>query len=60
LPRGIYVDEARGRTDASGVTRLAIDETAARRGQDYVTLFVDIAAAGVLRTFLPTSSRAEP
>jgi transposase len=37
-----YVDQARARTDASGVTRLAIDETAARRGHDYVTLFVDI------------------
>jgi transposase len=43
-----YVDEARGRTDASGVTRLAIDETAARRGQDYVTLFVDIDQARVV------------
>jgi transposase len=29
-----YVDQARARTDASGVTRLAIDETAARRGHD--------------------------
>ena len=43
-----YVDEARARTDASGVTRLAIDETAARRGQDYVTLFVDIDQARVV------------
>jgi len=43
-----YVDEARARTDTSGVTRLAIDETAARRGQDYVTLFVDIDQARVV------------
>jgi transposase len=43
-----YVDEARARTNASGVTRLAIDETAARRGQDYVTLFVDIDQARVM------------
>jgi transposase len=43
-----YVDAARGRADASGVTRLAIDETAARRGQDYITLFVDIDQARVL------------
>jgi transposase len=43
-----YVDAARARGDASGVTRLAIDETAARRGQDYITLFVDIDQARVL------------
>jgi transposase len=43
-----YVDQARARTDASGVTRLAIDETAARRGHDYITLFVDIDQARVL------------
>ena len=43
-----YVDQARARTDASGVTRLAIDETAARRGHDYVTLFVDIDRARVV------------
>ena len=30
------------------MTRLAIDETAARRGQDYVTLFVDIDQARVM------------
>jgi len=43
-----YVDQARARTDASGVTQLAIDETAARRGHDYITLFVDIDQARVL------------
>ena len=43
-----YVDQARARTDASEVTRVAIDETAARRGHDYVTLFVDIDQARVL------------
>jgi transposase len=43
-----YVDAARARVDASGVTRLAIDETAARRGQDYITLFADIDQARVL------------
>ena len=43
-----YVDQARARTDASGVTRVAIDETAARRGHDYITLFVDIDQARVL------------
>ena len=43
-----YVDEARERMDASTVRRVAIDETAARRGQDYVTLCVDIDTARVL------------
>ena len=43
-----YVDQALVRADASGVTRLAIDETAARRGHDYVTLFVDIDRARVV------------
>jgi len=37
-----YVDEARENTDAAEVKRVAFDETAARRGHDYITLFVDI------------------
>ena len=45
-----YVDEALDRVDASRVTRVAIDETAARRGHDYITLFVDIGEARVLFT----------
>ena len=43
-----YVDQARARVDASKVTKVAIDETAARRGHDYITLFVDIDQARVL------------
>src|SRR5271166_6176111 len=43
-----YVEPARARADASGVTQVAIDETAARRGHDYITLFVDIDQARVL------------
>ena len=43
-----YVDEARARADASDVTRVAIDETAARRGHDYISLFVDIDNARVI------------
>jgi transposase len=43
-----YVDQARARADASAVTRVAIDETAARHGHDYITLFVDIDQARVL------------
>jgi hypothetical protein len=34
--------------DASDVTRVAIDETAARRGHASITLFVDIEQARVL------------
>ena len=37
-----YVEHARERLDLSAVNRVAIDETAARRGQNYITLFVDI------------------
>ena len=43
-----YVDQARARMDAAEVTDVAIDETAARRGHDYITLFVDIDQARVL------------
>jgi transposase len=40
-----YVDEARACDDHSEVTRAAFDETAARHGHDYVTLFVDLDTA---------------
>jgi transposase len=43
-----YVEQARARMDTAGVTKVAIDETAARRGHDYITLFVDIEQARVL------------
>ena len=43
-----YVDDAVARIDASAVTRVAIDETAARRGHDYITLCVDVDQARVL------------
>jgi transposase len=43
-----YVDEARGRADHSDVTRVAFDETASRRGHNYVSLFVDLDRRGVL------------
>jgi transposase len=36
-----YVDAAVARMDLSGVTRVCIDETAAKRGQDYITLVAD-------------------
>ena len=43
-----YVEEARNRADHSAVTRVAFDETAARRGHDYVSLFVDLDGPRVL------------
>ena len=43
-----YVERARASADLSSVTRLAIDETAARRGHHYITLFVDIDQARVV------------
>ncbi len=43
-----YVEEARGRADHSAVTRIAFDETAARRGHNYVSLFVDLDGPRVL------------
>src|SRR5437763_13833689 len=36
-----WVEAARARADLASVKRVAIDETAARRGHDCVTLFVD-------------------
>ena len=43
-----YVDEARARDDHSAVSRAAFDETSARRGHDYVSLFVDLDGPRVL------------
>ena len=37
-----YVEAAVARMDLSAVKRVCIDETAAKRGQDYITLVVDI------------------
>jgi transposase len=37
-----YIDEARARVDMSKVTRIGVDETAARRGHDYITLMMDM------------------
>ena len=37
-----YVQRAREKADYSEVTRVGIDETSARRGQDYISLFFDL------------------
>jgi transposase len=43
-----YVEQALARADFSKVTRVAVDETAAKRGQNYISLFVDIDQRRVL------------
>jgi transposase len=43
-----YVERARDRTDYSEVTSVAFDETASRRGHNYVSLFVDLVRRRVL------------
>lgn len=43
-----YVDAARARADHSLVTRVGVDETASRRGQNYISLFVDLSERKVL------------
>lgn len=37
-----YVEQARGEQDYSGVTRIGVDETASKRGHNYVSVFVDM------------------
>ena len=43
-----YVDSTRAAADHSKVSRIGVDETAARRGHDYVSLFVDLDQRRVL------------
>ena len=43
-----YVEGARAREDSSAVTAVGIDETAARRGHDYITLVHDLEARRLL------------
>ena len=43
-----YVERARDRADHSDVTSVAFDETASRRGHNYVSLFVDLVRRRVL------------
>ncbi|MEE4277941.1 MAG: helix-turn-helix domain-containing protein, partial [Halieaceae bacterium] len=39
-----YVDQARAQEDFSQVSAIGLDETAARRGHDYISLFHDLEA----------------
>ena len=43
-----HVNAARAKEDFSAVRRVGMDETAARRGQDYISLFADLDAGRVL------------
>lgn len=43
-----YVEAGLERQDLSGTTAVGVDETAARRGHDYVSLFVDLAEKKVV------------
>lgn len=43
-----YVDQARAQEDFSGVRTIGLDETAARRGHDYISLFHDLDAGRLL------------
>ena len=43
-----YVEEARARADFSNVTKLGTDETSAKKGHNYITLFHDMATTKLL------------
>src|ERR1035437_7661484 len=58
-----YVDAARAKADHSTVTQVGVDETSSRRGQNYVSLFVDLEQRKVLfatRARMPPPSRFSP
>ena len=43
-----YVEEANRRRDLSGVKRVGVDETQCKKGQDYISVFVDMDTRKVL------------
>lgn len=43
-----YVEEARAKQDYPQVRRVGVDETAAKRGHNYISLFVDLEAPQLL------------
>jgi transposase len=43
-----HVNAARDQLDCTGVTRAGMDETSARKGQDYVSIFADLDARRVV------------
>ena len=52
---GHYVEQAVARMDLAEISRVCIDETAAKRGHNYISLFVDIDAR---KTVFVTDGRA--
>lgn len=52
---GHYVEQAVARMDLADLSRVCIDETAAKRGHNYISLFVDI---GARKTVFVTEGRA--
>ena len=53
-----HVHAARDCADFSGVRRVGVDETSVRKGQDYVSIFADMALARVL--FPPRDAARTP
>ena len=51
-----YVAKAVARMDLADLRRVAIDETAAKRGHAYISLFVDIDARAVIRRAISRTS----
>lgn len=43
-----YVEKARGEQDYSGVTRFGVDETSSKKGQNYISVFVDMDESKVI------------
>ncbi|MGH3684829.1 MAG: transposase, partial [Pseudonocardiaceae bacterium] len=43
-----HVNAARDQLDCTGVTRVGMDETSARKGQDYLSIFADLDARRVV------------
>jgi len=43
-----YVNDARSQSDYSTVTQIGVDETASRRGHEYVSVFVDLEESKVI------------
>ncbi|MGH3700284.1 MAG: ISL3 family transposase, partial [Pseudonocardiaceae bacterium] len=43
-----HVNAARDQLDCTGVTRVGMDETSARKGQDYISIFADLDARRVV------------
>lgn len=43
-----YVEKARAKEDYSSVKKIGVDETSAKRGHKYISLFIDLDKRGLL------------